>query len=72
MQADALFGDALNDWEEDSSKFSTETDFENVNLSSGLEITYDPDIESGIESDMEEFEGELWILVTGLVLQVKF
>ena len=59
MQADALFADTLNDWEDDSSKFSTDTDFENVNLSSGLEITYDPDIESGIESDMEEFEGEL-------------
>ena len=59
MQADALFADALNDWEEDSSEFSTETDFEDSNLTSGIEITYDPDIESGIESDMEEFEGEL-------------
>ena len=59
MQADALFADALNDWEEDSLKFSTETDFVNSNLTSGIEITYDPDNESGIESDMEEFEGEL-------------
>ena len=59
MQAEALFEDVLNDWEEDSSKFSSETEFENFNFSPEIEITYDTDFESGIESDMEEFQGEL-------------
>ena len=59
MQAEALFEDVLNDWEEDSSKFSSETEFENFNLFPETEITYDTDFESGIESDMEEFQGEL-------------